>query len=148
MSSALSSGMSTRMSPTVPLAHPAPDASFHADSGIASISRLAVPSVSLPAQADLQPSALTEQVQLDRLFALRTLDDFIHRQLIPDLHDLALLSPTRFRMTLGSTRRTVLEQAAQQRDLARKLGKLAAVLDEQDELVRLAQLYCAALVQG
>ncbi len=144
----MSSSMSTRMSPTVPVTHSAPASAFHADSGITSISRKTVPSVSLPVRSDLQPSALTEQVQLDRLFSLSTLDDFIHRQLVPDLHDRALMSPSRFRMTLDSTRKTVLEQAGQRRDLARKLGKLAAVLDEQDELVRLAQLYCAALVQG
>ncbi len=144
----MSSRMSTRMSPTVPMAQAAPLTAFHADSGITRISRQAVQSVRLPSSSDLQPSGLTEQVQLDRLFALSTLDDFIHRQLIPDLHDLALLSPARFRVTLDSTRKTVLKQAVQQRNLARKLGKLAALLDEQDELVRLAQLYCAALLQG
>ncbi len=144
----MSSRMSTRVSSPSPGTHPAPVSAFHADSGITGISRQAAPAVSLPLRTDLQPSALTEQAQLDRLFALNTLDDFIHRQLVPDLRDLALMSPPRFRVTLESTRKIVLKQAGLQRDLARKLGKLAAVLDEQDQLVRLAQLYCAALLQG
>ncbi len=121
---------------------------FHADSGIDRISRHVAPAVTLPVRADLQPATLSEQPQLDRLFEMTTLEDFIHQHLAPDLLDLALLAPARFRATLAATRKDVLNQAGRQRALARKLGKLAALLDEQDELVRLAQLYCSALLQG
>lgn len=121
---------------------------FHADSGIDHISRHVAPAVTLPVRADLQPASLSEQPQLERLFEMTTLEDFIHHHLAPDLRDLTLLAPARFRATLAATRKDVLNQAGRQRALARKLGKLAALLDEQDELVRLAQLYCSALLQG
>ncbi len=121
---------------------------FHADSGIDRISRQVAPAVNLPVRAELQPATLSTQPQLERLFEMTTLEDFIHQQLAPDLRDLALLAPARFRATLTTTRQDVLNHAGRQRALARKLGKLAALLDEQDELVRLAQLYCSALLQG
>ncbi len=121
---------------------------FHADSGIARISRQAAPAVSLPVRTELQPVALSAQAQLDRLFDMTTLQDFIHRRLAPDLNDRALLAPARFHATLAATRQDMLYQASKHRTLARRLGTLAALLDEQDELVRLAQLYCSALVQG
>ncbi len=121
---------------------------FHADSGIDHISRQGVPEVSLPIRAELQPAALAEQVQLERLFEMMTLDDFIHQRLAPDLAGLALLAPGRFRATLASTRKEVLGQAGKHRSLARRLGKLAGLLDEHDELIRLAQLYCSSLLQG
>lgn len=127
---------------------PTPVSAFHADSGIDRISRQVAPAVILPVRADLQPAALSEQLQLERLFEMTTLEDFIHQHLAPDLRDLALLAPARFRATLAATRKDVLNQAGRQRALARKLGKLAALLDEQDELARLAQLYCSALLQG
>lgn len=136
------------MSSPLQSTRPTPVSAFHADSGIARISRQVAPAVALPVRADLQPAALSEQPQLERLFEMTTLEDFIHQQLAPDLHDLAMLAPARFRATLAATRRDVLQQAGRQRALARKLGKLAALLDEQDELVRLAQLYCSALLQG
>lgn len=121
---------------------------FHANSGIAGISRQTVPTVSLPIRSEVQPPALSEQPQLDRLFAMVTLDDYIHQRLSPARLDHALLAPGRFRQILMATRMTVLTQAAHRRALARRLGTLASLLDEQDELCRLAQLYCAALLQG
>ena len=136
------------MSSSMQSTRPALASAFHADSGIARISRQAAPAVSLPVRAELQPAAVSEQPQLERLFEMTTLEDFIHQRLAPDLRDLALLAPARFRATLATTRKDVLNQARRQRALARKLGKLAALLDEQDELVRLAQLYCSALLQG
>ncbi len=136
------------MSSSMQSTRPTLISAFHADSGIARISRRETPAVSLPVRAELQPAALSEQPQLERLFEMTTLEDFIHHQLAPDLRDLALLAPARFRATLAATRKDVLNQAGRQRALARKLGKLAALLDEQDELVRLAQLYCSALLQG
>ncbi len=136
------------MSSTMQPARPPLVSAFHADSGIARISRQAAPAVSLPVRTELQPAALSEQPQLERLFEMTTLDDFIHQCLAPDLNDLALLAPARFRSTLAATRKDVLRQAGKHRALARRLGTLAGLLDEQDELVRLAQLYCSALVQG
>ncbi|MEO0317645.1 MAG: hypothetical protein RL404_1322 [Pseudomonadota bacterium] len=136
------------MSSMMQSARPPRVSAFHADSGIARISRHAGLAVSLPVRAELQPAALSEQPQLDRLFEMTTLEDFIHQRLAPDLNDLALLAPARFRATLAATRKDVLRQAGKHRALARRLGMLAGLLDEQDELVRLAQLYCSALVQG
>ena len=136
------------MSSPMQSTRPALVSALHADSGIDRISHQAAPAVTLPIRAELQPAALSEQPQLERLFEMTTLEDFIHQRLAPDLRDLALLAPSRFRSTLAATRRDVLNHARRQRVLARKLGKLAALLDEQDELVRLAQLYCSALLQG
>lgn len=121
---------------------------FHPDSGIACISRQETPAVRLPFHSDLQPTAAIEQVQLDSLFELSTLDDFVLHQLTPEVNDLNLLAPARFRETLAATRTDVFRLSSRHRGLSRKLGKLAALLDEQDELVKLAQLYCSALLQG
>ena len=136
------------MSSTMQSTRPALVSAFHADSGIARISRQVAPAVSLPVRTELQPATLSEQPQLERLFEMTTLEDFIHQRLAPDLRDLTLLAPARFRATLATARKDVLNQACRRRALARKLGKLAALLDEQDELMRLAQLYCSALLQG
>jgi len=121
---------------------------FHANSGIERISRQQTPPVSLPPRTEIQPASLPEQPQLERLFAMETLEDFIHQRLAPDRLDLGLLAPARFRAVLVRTQQDVLQQAIHRPSVARPLGRLAGLLDEQDELCRLAQLYCSALVQG
>lgn len=130
---------STRLSPLT---------AFHADSGIAQVSRQVTRPLSLPVQVDLQPSALAENPQLDQLFALTTLDDFIHQRLAPDLYDLSVLTPSIFSASLAILRTELPSRAGSRRELARRLGKLASLLDEQEELGRLVRLYCSALLQG
>lgn len=125
-----------------------PALAFQPGSGIDSIAYSAPEPVRLPSSPSVQPAEGAEPIQLERLYSLHSLEDFIQQRLALDVWDSSILSPSRFRAMLAETVSHARRLARADRNRARSLGKLTAVLDEQDELCRLAQLYMSALFKG
>lgn len=121
---------------------------FHADSGIDAISRRsAAQPIFFPGE-DLHPSLASDQPQLAQLFPLRSFEDFIWERLTPTFYGNNFLMPGRFRTILSTLCGNVRALAKDARGSSRRYGKLALVLDDQDEMALLAHTYFGALFQG
>ncbi len=121
---------------------------FHPESGIETISHEPVVQPIFLASAELQPPEHSGHSQLTRLFPLRSYEDFIWERLSPEFAHVGFLRPARFRHALSTLRRSVRALAKQNHTSSRSYGRLAQLLDDQDELARLAHLYFSSLLQG
>ena len=121
---------------------------FEPNSGINRISRQTLAPSFLPNQALIRPSDLQEPIQLDQLFKLDSLNDFIESRLKPDIFDISVLQPTNFRNALKATRDNLHQLARLKKNSSRQLGRLLQLLDEQEDLSQLALMYYSALFQG
>ncbi len=104
--------------------------------------------LALPAQAALISADISDTQQLQRLFPLSSISNYPIDQLRPSALDPGIFSAAAFRDSLSVWQQDLQEIALQHRQHARKFGRLARLLAEQDALFRLAQMYASALVQG
>ena len=121
---------------------------FDSASGIEKILRQDLESIRLPDLPDLQPAEFFTPDQLEKYLSLPTLDDYIATNLRALIQDASILSPKRFRIVLNSTSRTLRDLAKNNPTMARRFGRLALLLDEDQALFDLLQIYRSALVQG
>lgn len=117
-------------------------------SGLATISHKAVADLHLPDQSRLLPSEISDISQVDLLFSLPSYDDYITNYLQPYVTDPDVFSPSGFRKWLIQTRNSLRRQAEINPVSAKKFGRLAALLDKEQQLFDLLQLYRSSLVQG
>lgn len=101
-----------------------------------------------PSQPRLPPAEITDICQMDMLYPLTSYDDYITSYLLPYLEESELFFPSGFRKKLSQTRLSLREHAESHPHAAKKFGRLAALLDKEQQLFDLLQLYRAALVQG
>lgn len=131
--------------------HSIPSASlpaFHPDSGINLIARRSAAQPVYSPDGDLHPADSAAQPRLAQLFPLSSFEDFIWERLTPEFASTAFLKPARFRQSLSTLRSSVRSLAKADPERSRCYGKLAMLLDDQDELARLAHMYFCALIQG
>lgn len=121
---------------------------FDSSLGIEKILRQDIEFIRLPDLPDLQPAERFTPDQLENYLSLPTLDDYIATSLRALIRDANILSPKRFRIVLSSTANTLHKLAKDNPKMARKLGRLASLLDEDQALFDLLQIYRSALVQG
>ncbi len=125
---------------------PAP--AFHPESGIDAIAHQSVVQPIFLAGVELQPPEQSDRSELARLFPLRSYEDFIWERLTPAFAHAGFLQPARFRQTLVMLRQSIRALAKQHHSGSRRYGRLAHLLDDQDELTRLAHMYFSSLLQG
>ncbi len=121
---------------------------FHADGGIESIIRKSAIEPILPGDVELQPASARAKPELVRLFPLQSYEDFIWERLTPEFRNLGFLRPERFRMMLRILKVDIRKLAMHRRISSRRYGRLAQILDDQDDLAKLAQMYFTSLLQG
>lgn len=125
-----------------------PIPTFHPDSGIELIARR---SAALPVympEGDLHPADSADQPRLGQLFPLRSFEDFLWARLTPAFSSTSFLKPARFRENLSALRSSIRSLAKSDPRRSRRYGKLALLLDDQDDLARLAHMYFCSLIQG
>ena len=119
--------------------------------GLETISHKETAKLNFPSQAQqsrLSPAEISDFCQDDMLFPLASYDDFIVNYLLPYLEESELFFPSGFRKKLSQTRLDLRQQAEIHPQSAKKFGRLAALLDKEQQLFDLLQLYRSALVQG
>lgn len=121
---------------------------FDASRGITRIDRQCLDQVQVPAGAPLHPAEIFEPAKLASLLAMPSLDDYIAACLRPTLLDTSLLGPARFRKVLSETATSLRARARLNPKAAKRLGRLASLLDEEQSLLELLQMYRSALLQG
>ena len=121
---------------------------FHSNSGIDSISRhSAIHRISL-VDADLQPARDSDRPRLAQLYPLTSYEDFIWEQLAPTFSCDEVMMPARFRSSLSMLQSRMRSLIRQRNGSSKRFGRLAQLLDKQDELSKLALMYFSALLQG
>ncbi len=115
---------------------------------ISAIDRRPIPAITLPAQPSIFNADSEGSQQLDALYPLSSIHRYLHDHLRPSGIDRSLLTPSHFQAELVSCRHLIRQLALNRRSGSRRIGRLARLLDEQDALCRLAQLYASALLQG
>ncbi len=121
---------------------------FHIESGIESIIHKSTLEPIFAGDAELQPASVRAKPELARLFPLKSYEDFIWERLTPEFRNLGVLRPERFRMMLRILKVEIRKLAINRRISSRRYGRLAQILDDQDDLAKLAQMYVASLLQG
>jgi hypothetical protein len=102
----------------------------------------------LPTQVALVASDIPSSQQLERLFPLDSIADYPLSRLRPTGLNPDIFSSSFFRESLSCWQQQLPALALQRPRDARKFGRLARLMSEQDSLFRLAQMYASALVQG
>jgi hypothetical protein len=125
---------------------PQSDSAFGAS--VASIDRKSVPDIALPVQPSIFSADSVGPLQLEQLYPVSCIDSYRHEYLRPKAIDPSVLTPPGFQSELFATRKLIREMAGSRSADARRIGRLARVLDEHDTLCRLAQMYASALLQG
>lgn len=120
---------------------------FFAD-GFEQIARKSQEVAVLPERYSILPAEFSDRSHLDRIFSEKSIDYFVSIHLRPDISDASLLTPSRFRLILMALRSSLRSRLRSNPRSARQFGRLAAILDEERELVDLLQTYRSALLQG
>lgn len=123
-------------------------AAFNPSSGIVQIQRRAYAPVASLEHFPVRPAEVNEQLSLEKLYVLPSIDDFIAQRLRPEILDAEVLSPAFFRTVLSQTRASLRGYAKKHPRSARRFGRLALLLDEETGLLELLQMYRSALLQG
>lgn len=116
--------------------------------GLSSIDRMVPATLTLPVQVSLVSADVPDKPQLEALYPMTSLSDYPINTLRPTGLDPDIFFAACFRDTLAGATQQLQLMALQRRSDARKFGRLARLLSEQDALFRLAQMYASALVQG
>ena len=119
---------------------------FDSSRGLEKILRQDIESIQIPDLPDLQPAQLFTPDQLENYLSLPTLDDYIATSLRALIRDANILTPKNFRIVLNSTANTLRNLAKRNPKIARQLGRLALLLDEDQALFELLQIYRSALL--
>lgn len=115
---------------------------------VTDVSRQQVSVVDIPAQVlRITPEGQAEGV-LEQLYPDSRMNAFLKEQLRPQPMDPALLTPAGIRTMLDTSARSVKSVAIRLPSEARRLGRLGRLLDDQEGLCRLANLYVSALLRG
>jgi hypothetical protein len=117
-------------------------------SGLTDVSHKSTNSLQFPENTRLVPAEISDISQVDTLFSFVSYDDYIVSFLQPYVANSEIFSPSGFRAVLSHTRSALRLQADSNPLLAKKFGRLAALLDKEQQLFDLLQLYRSALVQG
>ena len=99
-------------------------------------------------RGDVGPAELPASSQLDALLALPTLDEVIAGMLLPEVEDVQIFSPVRFRDVLDGTQLGLRKAAERNPHAARALGRAARLLADEASLRDLLRMYRDALMQG
>ncbi len=116
--------------------------------GLSGISHLAISEPLLPNQFSLVSAESPDRQQLDLLFPLSSIADYLIEHLRPTGLNPAIFSASQFRDALTSWQDELQDLALRRHPGARKFGRLAQLLAQRDALFRLAQMYSSALLQG
>jgi len=122
------------------------DSAFGAS--VASIDRKSVPDLALPVQPAIFSADSVGPQQLSQLYPVSCIDSYRHEFLRPKAIDPSVLTPPGFQAELIAARKIIREMAASRTAEARRIGRLARLLDEHEALCRFAQMYSSALLQG
>ncbi len=127
--------------------HPLIDNSDFSES-LQRIDHLSGDTLILPTQVVLVSADIASSPQLDRLFPLDSIADYPLSKLRPAGLDPEIFSSSFFRDSLSCWQQKLPMLALKRPQDAKKFGRLACLITEQDALFRLAQMYASALVQG
>jgi hypothetical protein len=116
--------------------------------GLVGISHLSNSEALLPNQFSLVSADSPDRLQLDLLFPLSSIADYVIEQLRPSAVNPIIFSPSQFRDALSAWQDELQVLALRRHPDARKFGRLANLLTQRDALSRLAQMYSSALLQG
>lgn len=116
--------------------------------GLVGISHLSNTEALLPNQFSLVSADSPDRLQLDLLFPLSSIADYVIEQLRPSGVNPIIFSPSQFRDALSAWQDELQGLALRRHSDARKFGRLANLLTQRDALSRLAQMYSSALLQG
>ena len=116
--------------------------------GLVGISHLSNTEALLPNQFSLVSADSLDRLQLDLLFPLSSIADYVIEQLRPSGVNPIIFSPSQFRDALSAWQDELQGLALRRHSDARKFGRLANLLTQRDALSRLAQMYSSALLQG
>jgi hypothetical protein len=116
--------------------------------GLVEISRRSQADLFLPSQVSLAVPDASDHQQLDLLFPLQSIGDFVLEQLRPNGLDTGIFSASKFHESIGLWQVQLQKLALEQPTDARRFGRLARLLRERDALCRLAKMYSSALLQG
>lgn len=100
------------------------------------------------ASASLVPAEVPAVSQLDQLFAMPDIDDFLAQTLQPVLSDSSLLQPSLFRDALQRAPEQLRRAAELAPQHALRLGRCAGALPEVQALHAQLNEYLSSLVQG
>jgi type III secretion protein X len=106
------------------------------------------PMPQLPATREVAPALAPMKPRLDQLYPLFNLEDYIARQLGPDVNEAALLLPYRFDIALQVAVELLRESARKDDRDARMRRRALALLNDQVALRDLLRVYRTALLQG
>jgi len=112
------------------------------------ISHLKQAGLSLPTQISLAAPDVSDRQQLDLLFPLQSIADFVLGQLRPTDLDTEIFSPGKFIESIDTWQVRLQRLALEHPNDARRFGRLARMLRERHSLCRLAKMYSSALLQG
>lgn len=105
----------------------------------------------LPEMRKLLPPE-TKLAHLERLLNQPTLASYIEQSIAPQIRDRTLLMPHVFRATLQATLKELRKEIERNKDPRSRRGRVLSrarrVLDEEEELRELAQMYASTLYQG
>jgi hypothetical protein len=112
------------------------------------ISRQNQAGLSLPSSVSLTAPDISDCQQLDLLFPLQSIDDFVIGQLRPTDLGAGIFSPSKFIESIDMWQVQLQKLALERPADARRFGRLARILRERHALCRLAKMYSSALLQG
>jgi hypothetical protein len=101
-----------------------------------------------PTLVKLASPDVNDPQQLDLLFPLHSIADFVVEQLRPTDLNTEIFSMSRFNDAIHAWQIHLQELAIEHPPHARRFGRLARLLRERNALFRLAKMYSSALLQG
>ena len=129
---------------------PSPGSRTESDSydDLFEVSRLDRADLFFPTLVKLVSPDVNEPQQLDLLFPLHSIADFVLEQLRPTDLNTEIFSMSRFNDAIHAWQGHLQELAIEHPSHARRFGRLARLLRERAALFRLAKMYSSALLQG
>lgn len=126
-----------------------PATSFLPDRGIDRVLRgTGDAQVTVDAGHDVSPASSLPQSQLDRLYALRSLDEYLFEELAPQINEPSLLLSSRFNSAIRTAEAAFRAAAQADPPNAREHERAARQLAQQSELRELVRMFQSALLKG
>ncbi len=116
--------------------------------GIESVCYKSITQEIFTTNADLPPTSLSDKPQLASLYPMKSYEDFIIERLSQNFENYNFLRAENFRSRLTTLKLEIRMLAKRRHKSSKRFGRLAQLLDDQDDLNRLAQIYFSALLQG
>lgn len=130
--------------------HPSSGSRIESDSydGHFEVTHLDQAGLFFPTLVKLASPDVNDPQQLDLLFPLHSIADFVVEQLRPTDLNTEIFSMSRFNDAIHAWQIYLQELAIEHPPHARRFGRLARLLRERNALFRLAKMYSSALLQG